>query len=371
MTPESDATLTMTLTRTATLSSEPSASNDVYLSWEISTLTTQMVLSSAVTYVVTLIATLQETSTPSSPTSTTSPFTNTLLALQEQTSPVSSSSNVILNTPSGLSSSLQFGDIPTTSNSTQVGIAVGVPIAIFAVFFIALGMWYFLHLRRSKRELSQDLDTFSQKLNFSNQHISRPSWETLTEKPYPVIFSPTNYLLTDKNLQACEEEEPKQGTNIKAQFNRSSQLWLVRDRDKESLTCPESNFFKRMSAMTPMFLKKFNISGMFQGNKKGTKSQVLDVPTTKAPNYASSGFNPQLGFNHLDNGCISSDQNMYNVIKPYTRALDDELTIRIGDKCIVLEKFSDEWCKIQLHRKSDHDSSQKVGLVPWMCLQNI
>ena len=68
------------------------------------------------------------------------------------------------------------------------------------------------------------------------------------------------------------------------------------------------------------------------------------------------------------------DHDLHTVIKPYTKGLDDELTIRSGDKCVVLEKFSDEWCKIQLRRKNGHELSEadwKIGLVPRKCLERI
>ncbi|KAI5961282.1 FUS1 [Candida theae] len=374
MSPTNDATLIMTLTRTATLSSESSDSNGAYLSWAVSTLTTQMVVSSAVTYSIspTATTTQKRTTLQSAPTPTSSLSPTTSLESRQSSSP--SASHISTSAASDISSGLQFNDIPT-SNSTQVGVAVGVPIAIFAVFFVAMAVWYFLRLRRSKREFNQDnVVTTSAKPILSNQNYSRPSWETLTEKPYPVVFSPTNYLHPDKEYQVYEQHQPHQASNLKQQLNRLSRLWPARDKEQELSSQEQPSLLKRMSVMTPVFLKKFNISNGSGANREVIKSQVLDVAGSKGPNYIASNNEPHFGLKTVGNRQASSRMNMYTVTTPYTKSLDDELTIRIGDKCTLLEKYSDGWCKIRLSRKNGielDDSEQKIGLVPLMCLEGI
>lgn len=374
MSPENDTTLIITLTRTATLSSESTPSDNTYVSWKETTITTEQVISKAVTISPSSPNTSQEANTQGITAHATIPSPSTNLELRKSPSPLSSASSVITSVISGFPSSLQFGEIPTSS-STQVSIAVGVPMAIFVAFFIALGAWYYLRIQRSKREFDQNnLDIFSEKLNLLNQTLSKPGLEKLTKKPYPVVFCPTNYLHTDKAFQIYEQQKPKQTTNLKSQLNRLSGLWPRRDKKQESLTHPQPNIFKRISLMTPVFLRNFNTDNRYQGNKEVVKSPVLDISTTKVPSYNSSALNTRFGFGDVDRGHILSNKKMHTVIKPYTKSLDDELTIHIGDKCIVLEKFSDEWCKIQLHQKSGHelsDSDREIGLVPWMCLLKI
>ncbi|KAG5417690.1 FUS1 [Candida metapsilosis] len=370
--PESDATLIMTITRTATLTSETISSDDVFVSWRETTITTEQVVSKAVTVSPSSPISSREESTHSISTRTLASPSSTNLEFQQSLSQTSSALNVPTSATSELTSGLQFGDIPT-SNSTQVGIAVGVPIAIFAVFFIAMAVWYFLRLRKSKRNLDQNnFDSTSRNLDLVNENYSRPSWETLTEKPYPVVFSPTNYLHTDKEFQVYEQQKPQKTSNLRNQLNRLSRLWPIKDKEQETTPQAQSSLFKRMSVLTPVFLKKFNLGDRSHGNKEVIKSQVLDIPTGQGhvPPNPGTHFN----FKNDDKQDTLSGTKMYIVFKPYTKSLGDELTIRIGDKCTVLEKYSDGWCKIQLHKKNGldlHSLSRETGLVPWMCLRSI
>lgn len=368
----SDVILVMTLTRTATLSSEPSNLDSIYVSWKETTITTEQIISKAITISPT---TLRETSTLRMVIPTTTVLPSTDPEPRQSHFTVSSISSDVTSTATDLSSNLPFDDLPS-SNSTQVGFAVGIPIAIFALFFIALAVWYFLQLLKSKRELKQDgLVNFSDRLNFSNQELSSPSWETLTERPYPVVFSPTNYFKTDKEFNIYEQQKPKNATKFKSQLNdRLSRLWPLGEKEQDSLAQPHPSFLKRMSVMTPVFLKKFNIGNASLETKETIGSQVFDTPTSKKTNHVPAQQNSNFDFSNVDKRRAMFDHDLHTVIKPYTKGLDDELTIRSGDKCVVLEKFSDEWCKIQLRRKNGHELSEadwKIGLVPRKCLERI
>lgn len=285
----SDVTLVMTLTRTATLSSEPSNLDSIYVSWKETTITTEQIISKAITISPT---TLRETSTLRMVIPTTTVLPSTDPEPRQSHFTVSSISSDVTSTATDLSSNLPFDDLPS-SNSTQVGFAVGIPIAIFALFFIALAVWYFLQLLKSKRELKQDgLVNFSDRLNFSNQELSSPSWETLTERPYPVVFSPTNYFKTDKEFNIYEQQKPKNATKFKSQLNdRLSRLWPLGEKEQDSLAQPHPSFLKRMSVMTPVFLKKFNIGNASLETKETIGSQVFDTPTSKKTNHVPAQQN--------------------------------------------------------------------------------
>ncbi|KAI5951256.1 FUS1 [Candida jiufengensis] len=406
---DTDTTILMTLTSTTTLTTD--TSDTIYISWSKTTLTTQQVIRSAITLSKPQPTTSETKDSTDSITdqSTSSTPSNTNSITSDSTNETSSTKTTKVTTlaPSDYSSRLQFGDIPS-SNSSQVGVAIGIPISIFIIFFISLGVWYFLRLKNAKKksktigntnnnsksftfdpfdDLNYNLSKNQQRHAFMNQ-----SSDTLNEKPYPNLFSPTNYLHTAKELEMYQQQQQQQqrqqgyGPRFKNQLNRLSKMWPKRDRQQElsaskiynqhqqpqpppqprdlhleELQNPQPNLFKRMSMITPIFLKQFNLKST--QNDPSIRPQFINIPISTQ----SQTIQPQ-------RSC--SNQSYYIVIKSYLKNLNDEISINVGEKCIILEKHSDGWCKIKLIKNYISDgelinNNEIEGLVPRMCLQKI
>ncbi|CAK9435895.1 uncharacterized protein LODBEIA_P05280 [Lodderomyces beijingensis] len=382
-----DTTLIMTLTRTATFSNglmqaagaSPSQNPDGYISWIETTIATQSVMSIPVTY--------SRTQAPSSVSSSVAsqPQPSTKLVSSQQTTVVSNTStrlqassaanSVQSATSSTYSPHLQFGDVPT-SNSNQVGIAVGVPIAVFAVFFIALGAWYYMRIRKSKQKQLPQFKSFTFSDNAAASPTSSRTISAEQKQPYPVLFSPSNYLKTAKDLQDYRQEQ----STFQRSMNRLSRMWPVRDREREMGEKNQANeargrgeegqeggvggggnggggFVQRMSAsmMTPIFLKKFKLGKITEEKPDSVRPQILKI------NGEGSSADDQNVLN----------RELYIAIRSYTKKLSDELTLSVGDKCTVLEKHSDGWFKVRLVESEKSLTLNETGFVPRMCLQKI
>ncbi|KAI5963802.1 FUS1 [Candida pseudojiufengensis] len=399
-----DTTIFMTLTSTTTV-----ATDTAQISWSKTTLTTQQVISRAITISKSL-STSTEPLTES--TSATDDLETSSIPIKKSTSTTASIATTVH--PSDYSTRLQFGDIPS-SNSSQVGVAIGVPIAVFIIFFISLGIWYFLRLKRAKNAnktmvANNKAFTFDPFDDYNNNYVipkqrhafMNQSSDTLNEKPYPNLFSPTNYLNTAKELEMYQQQQQQQqvknqgyGPKFRNQLNRLSRMWPKRDKSQEFSSKPyenqdyqsklshqepqtrthqvieepqQPNCVKQMSMITPIFLKKFNLKNL-QLNEQNPKikPQTINIPHSQE----SQKLNIQSHFTS-SNYSILSNQSKYIVIKNYNKNLNDEISIEIGQKCHILEKYSDGWCKINLISKSSNGNYHEItGLVPRMCLQKV
>ncbi|RCK63201.1 hypothetical protein Cantr_09803 [Candida viswanathii] len=417
---DGDSTIYLTLTSTSTMSSRSAQETNngesvvQVVTWVPQTSVATMVTSALVTQTSTgaaatptasstTIATTGSTSSspgativyvsPSSSTTsseTTSPTTTQDTTQSSSISTTTSSARRISST-SDVPTLSTLNDIPATSStnrSTEIGVAIGIPIAIFSIFFIVLGIWYFIRSRKNKKNKTKQL-SFNE-----NYYKSRSSDETITtDKPYPVVFSPGAYLKQEqegRSMKGYEVEQGKESSFAK----RFSRMFPVRNKDLEGgvegvSEGTQSNFMKRMSVMTPIFLKKFNLGKVdevdevpVKVDKDTIKPQVLriDDEGRKVPKVKNKLNLPPtitIGESGLDpvRGGVSPEQSLYTVIRSYSKNLGDELDIEVGDKVVILEKHSDGWCKVRKIRMGKeyyvHQSSQDTGLVPRMCLQKI
>ncbi|RCK63980.1 hypothetical protein Cantr_10602 [Candida viswanathii] len=417
---DGDSTIYLTLTSTSTMSSrttQPTTTGDSvveYVTWVPQTTLQTYVTSALVTSLSsnaqaqpTTITTIRSTSSspgattvyvsPSSSTSsseTTSPTTTTQDITQSSSTSTTTSSARRISSTSDVPTLSTLNDIPATSStnrSTEIGLAIGIPIAIFSIFFIVLGIWYFIRSRKNKKNKTKQL-------SFNDSYYkSRSSDETITpDKPYPVVFSPGAYLKQEQEGRSMKGYEVEQGkeSGIAKRFSR---MFPVRNKDLEGggggvegvSEGPQSNFMKRMSVMTPIFLKKFNLGKVdevdelpVKVDKDTIKPQVLTIDdegrkVPKVKNKLNLPPTITIGESGLDpvRGGVSPEQSLYTVIRSYSKNLGDELDIEVGDKVVILEKHSDGWCKVRKIRMGKeyyvHQSSPDTGLVPRMCLQKI
>ncbi|KAL6451067.1 FUS1 Nuclear fusion protein FUS1 [Candida maltosa Xu316] len=364
----------MTITTTSTLD-DPKTTGD-QVTWVPQTIVTNIVTSSLVTKTIPR-STPSPLTTPSSSvlftpmtTNTPSPTPNNLQQFAT-TSTQSTTSELLpsatgrkIGSPSDVpnQSNLNSTSVPSTSKSTQVGLAVGIPIAIFSIFFIALGVWYFIRSRKRKAQKEKSMN--SQYYNNSNH-----SDETLTiQKPYPTIFSPGAYL-HHQEKQVDEIPERKHGFG-----DRLSKLFPIRSKEVDK---PQDNtFMNRVSVITPVLLKKFNLKKT-EEDQNTIKPQVVTLPEKSygyVPTVKSKlNLPPTISVGSNDSDNTSMDQSLYMVIRSYHKSLSDELDIEVGDKVIILEKHSDGWCKVKILRTAKGYFQQPLttGMVPRMCLQKI
>lgn len=383
---DGDSTIFLTITSTSTMSNNipqptDSSENTVQIvSWVQQTSLRTLVTSAPITIYSTISPSTQPKATTvyvshnnsNEPTDSSLPPSVVESSLDEP----SSTTTRRIGSMSDIPSHSTFGDITSASSSnrsTQIGLAIGIPIAIFAIFFIALGIWYYIRSRKNKNK--------NQQFNFNDTYYkSRTSDETITpDKPYPVVFSPGVYLKQESNSQ-IEKPERKEST-----VKRLSKMFPVRNKDQEqSFEKPqEFNFKKRMSMMTPIFLRKFNLGKIEETQEDDIKPQVLTIDSEhknqvpKVKNKLNLPPTIVLEETGLDpvRGGLSPQQSMYTVIRSYNKNLSDELNIEVGDKVVILEKHSDGWCNVKkIHMGKEyytHQSSQTTGLVPRMCLQKI
>ena len=376
---DGDTTIYMTLTSTSTLGGKSASTNQAsktepHISWAVQTLQTTIVTSSPITKYVTLSNT--DTSLMSSD-STSSKLINTKKVIGSSSADATispSQSDFLSPTASkkvGAVSTIpiqnSFSDVSysTGNRSLQIGLAIGIPIAIFSIFFIVLGIWYYIRERKRKRKT----------LSFNEKYYKpRESDATLTaDKPYPVLFSPGAYFKDERQY-----ELPQKRDRLTIRLSKSFPI-----RKKEKEISSTVNFAKRMSVLTPIFLKKFNLKKTVEENNETVKPQILSIPENPRENAMKPTDNLNLppvitiGSSGLDpvRGGISPEQSLYTVIRSYNKSLGDELNIEVGDKAVILEKHSDGWCKIRLVRMGkdyyNHQLSLDIGLVPKMCLQKI
>lgn len=376
---DGDTTIYMTLTSTSTLGGKSASTNQAsktepHISWAVQTLQTTIVTSSPITKYVTLSNT--DTSLMSSD-STSSKLINTKKVIgsssadattsPSQSDSLSPTASKKVGAVSTIPIQNSFSDVSysTGNRSLQIGLAIGIPIAIFSIFFIVLGIWYYIRERKRKRKT----------LSFNEKYYKpRESDATLTaDKPYPVLFSPGAYFKDERQY-----ELPQKRDRLTSRLSKSFPI-----RKKEKEISSTVNFAKHMSVLTPIFLKKFNLKKTVEENNETVKPQILSIPENPRENAMKPTDNLNLppvitiGSSGLDpvRGGISPEQSLYTVIRSYNKSLGDELNIEVGDKAVILEKHSDGWCKIRLVRMGkdyyNHQLSLDIGLVPKMCLQKI
>ncbi|WLF76828.1 fus1 actin binding protein [Lodderomyces elongisporus] len=326
------------------------------------------------------------------------------------------------------SKKLQNGTMPI-SKSTQVGVAVGVPIAIFVIFFMALGFWYFLRLRKQTQSANiTRIEGEPKRFNFDFVEKSEQSTDTGNEKPYADLFSPTNYLKTAKDLESYSHHKPlnygasininnnnnndSSSSNIdnidnidssKGVFKRLS-MWAKRDKrhskagedvevQQQRTSLPHLS--TNTTSTSPTSLRKFHLTkgkNNFmaheidannkndkqergreeengKGKSKGKGDAVSNDFTGREVHFMDSRDSSQFP---AKNKVDAYDKSVYVVTRAYQSQLPDELSIKVGDKCMIMEQFEDGWCKVRLLQMAGTNRSKtdKMGLVPKLCLQN-
>lgn len=326
---------------------------------------------------------------------TTSMHPNSLTSLLTSFTTSTISSSISTETSTSTLSHATFSNMPTvpallggsssTNNSSNVALAIGIPIGVLSLFAAVLFGWYYLK-RRVFAKRRADLEPF--------KSISIPR-NINTQDHVNSINLEKTYLNNDDNAMKYDQtdikynEGPQKPINIKSNLFQSkliSKQGVAADFKQTTPIIP-----KRFSGMiSPMFLKKFNLSQSTgakspsnlykQDNGDSVESIKVDLngkqeissksavlilpPVVNIPNTPSSLRNMENSVDNVSDRDESFQKRaVYTVTRAYEKVLNDEISVSPGEKVIVSRNHSDGWCLVI---KKD---SNEVGMVPKMCLK--
>lgn len=155
----------------------------------------------------------------------------------------------------------------------------------------------------------------------------------------------------DYKSKESNELDLKKGERL-ALIDNSKNWWFVRKIDTDQTGYVPSNYVKKekKSLLEKIIPKKLH--------HLGSNNSESNLKPQSPPN--------QLNSSASSNSTIKSDTSGLGralVKHKYTAAKPDELTLNVGTKVVILEKFGDGWWKICV------DESQQVGLYPSNYLQ--
>lgn len=328
-----DITVLLTLTSTYTMDSATSSSSARPANYVTTTL-------------VTAVATMRSAVAPPSGI-TPSTVTPSMFAPSVVMSSMATAST--LSTPSisaatSASSSLSVSDgtspLPTlvdgiikdSSKSMQLGLAVGLPLAVISVFGLAVLVFILVQKRKFLNKDAQYDDGPNYVFDWTKDDL-----EASKNVPRSMDLS------DDATLPKRTAPQPTAREKVRDRLSKVINLRDVKDEEQRP-----QNF--RDSILSPMFLKRFKLRNL-PDNIKAQSAYVDDFPAPR--NKRNLKLLPVVA---------AKGSPSYIVIRDYTKNLKDELTVNVGQMAHILETFSDKWCKVQL-------ATGEKGLVPCMCLQ--
>lgn len=291
----------------------------------------------------------------------------------------------------------------------KLGLAVGIPIAFISILVGIILTWYYLK-KKTFHKRRQGL------LPYKGGCLDHNDEENLTMNETKMTLS-INLGSTASQLRSGTPLQIHIGPNqqirnssVKNFINRLSRTVNIRniyDNDMETLSENKSGL------MSPIFLKKFNLrksvcrpsevynseerlrrtNGLlrsvdadflsipYNNSKLSLTEKRYKKPLPKLPpiidTYKSKSLYDMenvvtqvpLPSTSVDNGNF----DIYKVIRPYIKNLDDEISIKLGDKVRILKEHSDGWCFIKIIRGTEDSkrTNSNQGIIPRLCLQKI
>lgn len=243
----------------------------------------------------------------------------------------------------------------TSSTSVNTGLAIGLPIAIIVLIFIGIGAALLIRKNGVKQMFNFSKD--------STKEVARDDEDTLTN---------------------VENREYTPKRDASAPGKRQSVIYYLKDafskKEADDLESNNTHTSKRLSMLSPMLLKKFNL-------KQPTESKldVLDELELNSRNKLDLKLPVSVDKEKLTpiietkldptKGGVGPLNKLYITIQNYTKRLNDELTIVIGDKVVIQKDYLDGWCLIRIVRTGQdyysHINTLDTGMVPRVCLQEI
>ncbi|EAZ62865.2 hypothetical protein PICST_29077 [Scheffersomyces stipitis CBS 6054] len=406
---DGDITILMTITSTYTLGD----SETLPVSTPTSSKSTSIVYKT--TTLVTSVTSKRSSTTTSSTFDHSSSLESSMFETEtEDSSPISS--NISNSSPSPSASNIALTldrDVDGSGKSTKLGLAVGLPVSIFAVFlFVALG--FFLLKRKSDKKM----------LEYENEYYSYPPDRSPITKLAKSRIQPTVSMVPENATKETQEAfdassiystlhstprilpGPQRrayrnsiGNFFKDRLSKVIKVQDIRMGEENSIDSrlnSHPNLSRSSMFMSPVFLKRFHLG---KGANKETKNDANTIQPQLVP-MPYSEQTIQLGpvgsrrdgrINRakskltlppiISNGENEQEekpqehQNVHVVVQDYRRKLNDELTIAVGQDVAVIGKIVDGWCKVRLLGRDidflQGKNSRIEGVVPAYCLQKL
>lgn len=287
--------------------------------------------------------------------------TNVVTNIVVPQSSISSSTGIV---PSATGSSITPStkdSLPaaTSGPSVNKSLAIGLPVALAVLFIVGLfaaflirrkaGKSLFGNKKTTKSEVEKnDDDTLANSLPHEYGKNSVPTFNDGPNKRQSIAY----YLkdIFSKNASISDEHDV------------------------------ESN--RRFSMLSPMFLKKFNLN---QSKSKLGEVEVVDPCDSNGRNKLDLKLPVSVNQDRLHSkidtnldpvkGGVSPRHKLYITIQNYTKRLNDELTIVIGDKVVIQQDYLDGWCLIRIIKTGkeyyNNGNTLDTGMVPKVCLREI
>ena len=337
-----DITVLLTLTSTYTMDSATSSTS----------LAPKNPVNYITTTLVTAIATMRSSVTELSsikPSPSPSPSTSTSASVSTTITSASALVGHSTSPPSALPGMIDGIVSKDSSKSVQLGLALGIPIAVISLF----GLTVFIFILMQKRKLrNKNIDLYPNDPNYTFDW-TKEDLEASTNPSHPESFSKPSKAAT-VTVPKRNISQPSIKNYVKDRYSKVLNIHDIRDDISDSQVKPPQNF--RDSLLSPIFLKRFKLSRNLPDNIKAQSAYVeeFSVPRDKKnlkllPMIAKESNKEPL-------------KETYIVIRSYEKNLKDELTVNPGSLVHILESFSDGWCRVELI-----DGGK--GLVPFMCLQ--
>ncbi|CUM46245.1 uncharacterized protein AC631_00059 [Debaryomyces fabryi] len=296
------------------------------------------------------------------------------------------------------------------NNSLKLGLAIGIPIAIVSILVGIILAWFYLKKK-----------TFNKRRNgllpYKNEYLDHNNDENLTMKETKFQASSINLVSTKFQGLIETPVQIQRGPNqqlaqasVKNFFNRLSRTINIRNINDADIDTLNEN---KSGLVSPIFLKKFNLrksvckpndvynseerlrrtNGLLRSidadflsipyndstisiSEKRSKKPLPKLPPIINTYKSKSLHDMEKVVTHTllsSSSIINRDDKIYKVIKPYVKNLDDEISIKVGDKVKILTEHSDGWCFVKLLKETEYSNHTmpKQGVIPRLCLQKI
>lgn len=235
------------------------------------------------------------------------------------------SASTLLALSHALSNASSLSSVQGLSSGSDLGIAIGIPIA--AVFFFGLCIFFVVYLRKKYGTSPSDLLTFKDPGKKSAGRVGQDLEKGVSE----------NFISGSESLESSEKSLSKESHSKRV---RPPKLSLA-NRLSKIINVPETP----MELKSAVFLRRFNLM------KKDALEK--DLPSSPAT------------MTQAKEGKLDDSLKLHVVVRPYARRLQDELTVCAGEKVTVLKVHSDGWVTVKRH------DDGKIGVIPLLCIQRL
>ncbi|RKP29453.1 hypothetical protein METBISCDRAFT_24202 [Metschnikowia bicuspidata] len=217
-------------------------------------------------------------------------------------------------------------------STTNVALAVAIPILTICMVGLAV-FGVFLRQKRQgslKRMRGADLQAVGFEVVRSDSQ----------KKPTSSVYSPGEKGIAGTTEDFANEFEPPTKQEKNGFLKRLSRIIM-----------PDSP----MDFKSPLFLRRFNLSA-----PERKEAFNRDYPNKQLPSVPPIIYTYDPAAKKED---LGSEDDIYTVVKPYVKRLNDELTICVGEKLKISKIHSDGWATVKMV------GGENSGVIPLMCVR--